>query len=147
MPIQARETIHNPQVLRYGEQGSRVFYGLTATPPIFTYIAAGQSNQDLAFRGIVPVNIEQVFLRSRTLGRLAFLPPPPGGVKTLQLGIDGISAVTASLSVLKVFAVDIVGSSSLSGILGPEVPPPPERVNASLRSLRRRRRVWREWDV
>lgn len=59
--VRTPQQIPNPQVLRSGEQGTRVFFPLPVTPQVHTVIHAGASNQDFAIRA-VPHDISARFV-------------------------------------------------------------------------------------
>lgn len=143
------EQIPNAQILPHGQMGSRLTVFLRETPKPFTILTAGASNQDFAIAPVLAVSTPQVFLGSRLVERILFLPPPPGGINLLQIQIGGEGVVTATLSVVRSLAANIFGFGEMSADPFLPEPAPVEEPEASqaLRSLRRRRRVWKEWDV
>ncbi len=63
--VRGTQQIPNPQVSQPGELTSRATFYLRATPPIFTLIRAGNSNQDFQLGSYVPADTVQRELPSR----------------------------------------------------------------------------------
>lgn len=137
------QTIPDAQLPVEGVRGSRFTVFLRATPQIFTVLLPGHGNADVRIRAYVPIERPQHLLGTRFLLPLE----PVTTLKTLAVSISGSGALTANFNHTRGFFVVISGEAVLAADLlkDNEIQALPDRPDA-LRSLRRRRRVWKEWQ-
>lgn len=137
--------------LRVGQRPSTPTFFLRSTPPVFTVLNVGGSNtnQDFAFRPAEIPTYLQFVPTAIKISRGVLPVEPFTTTKTLQLAIGGAGSVSSNLTVTRSFASSILGFTVVAVELSLASEPPPAQVAAieSLRSLRRRRRVWKEWQV
>jgi len=107
--VSTPQTIPNASLPVHGVPGSRATFFLRSTPPVFTVISAGGSNQNFSFRAYRAFEYAPRMLGSRVYQGAR----PSGLLIEFQAAIAGVGTVVAAISRTQLLAASITGAGTV----------------------------------